>query len=190
MGRLDRYIFVTAGIAFVTVLVVLTSMIWLATALRRFDLLTSQGQTVWVFLSVTGLTLPTLMVVTAPIALFLAVSATLYKLNSDSELIVMSAAGVSPWHVFRALLALSVIVALLSTIVVHGHRYVLPRCAGRAPLRPRTARLLLRPCADQRPPDERPALHDPARRPPLAGGAHPARTPARHRTSPHDASLP
>jgi lipopolysaccharide export system permease protein len=117
MGRLDRYILLTAGGAFTAVLVVLTSMVWVTTALRRFDLLTSQGQTVKVFLTVTALSLPTLMVVVAPIALFLAIVYTLHKLNSDSELVAMSAAGVSPWHLLRAPLAFSIVVAIVSTFV-------------------------------------------------------------------------
>lgn len=117
MGRIDRYILFTAGSAFLAVLLVLTSMVWVTTALRRFDLLTSQGQTIWVFLSVTALSLPTLMVIVAPIALFLAIVFTLNKLNSDSELVAMSAAGISPWHMFRPLLMLSIVVAILSTAV-------------------------------------------------------------------------
>jgi lipopolysaccharide export system permease protein len=117
MGRIDRYILVTAGGAFLAVLVVLTSMVWVTTALRRVDLLTSQGQTVWMFLTVTALSLPTLMAVIAPIALFLAIVYTLNKLNSDSELVAMSAAGVSPWHVFRAPLLLAIVVAIFSTLV-------------------------------------------------------------------------
>jgi lipopolysaccharide export system permease protein len=117
MNRLDRYILKTAGGAFVAVLVVLTSMVWLTTALRRFDLLTAQGQTIWVFFSVTALSLPSLMVVVAPIALFLAIIYTLNKLNSDSELVAMSAAGVGPWHVMRAPLALSIAVAIVSMLV-------------------------------------------------------------------------
>jgi lipopolysaccharide export system permease protein len=117
MNRLDRYILKTAGGAFVAVLVVLTSMVWVTTALRRFELLTAQGQTIWVFFAVTALSLPTLMVVVAPIALFLAVVYTLHKLNSDSELVAMSAAGVGPWHILRAPLALSIVVAIVSMLV-------------------------------------------------------------------------
>lgn len=117
MGRLDRYILITAGGAFMAVLVVLTGMVWVTTALRQFSLMTSQGQTIWVFLTVTALSLPTLMVVVAPIALFLAIVYTLHKLNSDSELVAMSAAGVSPWHVLRAPLALSIAVAIVSMLV-------------------------------------------------------------------------
>jgi lipopolysaccharide export system permease protein len=85
--------------------------------LRRFDLLTAQGQTIWVFFSVTALSMPTLMVVVAPIALFLAIVFTLHRLNSDSELVAMSAAGVGPWSVLRAPLLLSIVVAILSMLV-------------------------------------------------------------------------
>jgi lipopolysaccharide export system permease protein len=99
------------------VLLVLTSMVWVTTALRQFNLLTSQGQTIWVFLWVTALSLPTLMVVVAPIALFLAIVFTLHRLNSDSELVAMSAAGASPWMLFRAPLALSIVVAVVSMFV-------------------------------------------------------------------------
>jgi len=117
MNRLDRYILKTAGGAFFAVLLVLTSMVWVTTALRQFNLLTSQGQTIWVFLWVTALSLPTLMVVVAPIALFLAIVFTLHRLNSDSELVAMSAAGASPWMLFRAPFALSVVVAVVSMFV-------------------------------------------------------------------------
>ncbi len=117
MGRLDRYLFSTAAIAFLAVLGSLTTMVWLTQVLRRFDLLATQGQTLIIFLMVTGLALPMLMLVIAPIALFIAVVFTLNRLNADSELIVMSAAGVSRWQIFRPLLLLTMIVATLSVIV-------------------------------------------------------------------------
>ncbi len=117
MGRLDRYLFSMAAIAFLAVLGSLTTMVWLTQVLRRFDLLATQGQSLMIFLTVTGLALPMLMLVIAPIALFIAVIFTLNRLNADSELIVMSAAGVSRWQIFRPLFVLTMIVATLSVIV-------------------------------------------------------------------------
>jgi lipopolysaccharide export system permease protein len=117
MGRLDRYLFSTATIAFLAVLASLTTVVWLTQVLRRFDLLATQGQSFYVFLSVTALSLPMLMLVIAPIALFIAVVFTLNRLSADSELIVMSAAGVSRWRVFRPLLALTLIVATFTIAV-------------------------------------------------------------------------
>ena len=71
-------------------------MVWVTQALREFDLLTSKGQTVLVFFVVTGLSLPLLFMVIAPIALFLAVIYAYNRIGADSELIVMSSAGMSP----------------------------------------------------------------------------------------------
>jgi lipopolysaccharide export system permease protein len=117
MGRLDRYLFSTAAIAFLAVLGSLTTVVWLTQVLRRFDLLATQGQSFYIFLTVTALALPMLMLVIAPIALFIAIVFTLNRLSADSELIVMSAAGVSRWSVFKPLFALTMIVATLTVIV-------------------------------------------------------------------------
>lgn len=117
MVRIDRYILATAGTAFIAVLLALTTMVWLTQALRRFDLLSNLGQSLWIFLIVTGLSLPTLLIVTAPVALFIAVIYALNKLNGDSELIVMGASGLSPWQIFRAPLLLALAVSALSFLI-------------------------------------------------------------------------
>ena len=82
--------------AFLAALFGLTAVIWITQALRDFDLLTSKGQSILVFLSVTAMVLPSLVMIIAPVALFAAIVFTLNKLNGDSELISMSAAGLSP----------------------------------------------------------------------------------------------
>lgn len=81
--------------AFLTGLGLLTGVVWVAIALRQVDLMATKGQTLWIFLAVTGLTIPSLVMVIAPIAIFIAVLFTLNKLNGDSELVVMSASGMS-----------------------------------------------------------------------------------------------
>ena len=117
MSRIERYVLRTAATAFLTGLVVLTGVIWITQALRQIDLLTSKGQTILIFLTMTGLALPSLIAVIAPIALFAGVLYTLNKLNGDSELVVMAAAGVSPARLFRPMVALSAAVfAVVATI--------------------------------------------------------------------------
>jgi lipopolysaccharide export system permease protein len=106
-----------AGGAFLLCLGALTGVIWITTALRELDLVASKGQTIFVFLQVTLLTLPGLVMVIAPIALFAAVIYTLNRLNSDSELIVMNAAGMSPLKVARPL-------GLLAVLVLGGVAYI------------------------------------------------------------------
>ncbi|MDB5641019.1 MAG: permease [Hyphomicrobiales bacterium] len=95
MSIFERYVFRTALGAFLTGLCLLTGVVWLAIALRQVDLMATKGQTLWIFLAVTGLTIPSLVMVIAPIAIFIAVLYTLNKLNGDSELVVMSATGMS-----------------------------------------------------------------------------------------------
>ena len=104
---IERYILKIAFSAFAACLVGLTGVIWITQALRELDLLTGKGQTIFVFLAVTGLSLPTLITVIAPVALFIAVLYALNKLNGDSELIVMSAAGMAPRRLIRPFLALA-----------------------------------------------------------------------------------
>ena len=82
--------FRTVTLAFLAGLFALTAVIWITQALRQFDLLTSKGQTVVVFITMTGLTIPSLVAIIAPVALFVGVLYCLNKLNGDSELIVIA----------------------------------------------------------------------------------------------------
>jgi len=113
MGSISRYIFRTTFGAFLVVLVSLTAVIWVTQALRDIDLMTSQGQTILVFVGITGLIIPLLVLVIAPIALLIAVAHVLNKMSTDSEIIVMNAAGMSPWILFRAFLSVAIVVSLI-----------------------------------------------------------------------------
>jgi lipopolysaccharide export system permease protein len=113
MILLERYIFRTLFGAFLSALIGLTAVIWITQALRELDLITAKGQTIAIFFLVTAMSLPALITVVAPVALFAAVIYTLNKLNSDSELIVMSAAGTRPMRLLKPFLLLTVLVSLL-----------------------------------------------------------------------------
>ena len=115
MTLIDRYVFKIAAVAFLATLLGLTGVIWITQALREFDLLTAKGQTILIFLTVTGLSIPALVTIIAPVALFIATLYALNKLNGDSELIVMSAAGVPPVRLLRPFAWLTVLVVLLVT---------------------------------------------------------------------------
>lgn len=117
MGSIGRYIFRTTFAAFLVVLVSLTVVIWITQALRDIDLMTNQGQTILVFLGITSLIVPLLVLVIAPIALMIAVAHVLNKLSTDSEIIVMNAAGMSPWLLFRAFLWVAAVVSILVAVI-------------------------------------------------------------------------
>ncbi len=112
MSIVERYILRGAFLAFLASLTVLTAIVWVSQALREVDLMTGKGQTILIFLSVTALTIPSLVSLIAPVALFAAVLYTLNKINGDSELVVMSAAGMSPARLARPFLVLALIVTL------------------------------------------------------------------------------
>jgi lipopolysaccharide export system permease protein len=113
MTLIERYIFRNVFFTFLAALFVLTAVVWVSQALREVDLMTGKGQTLLLFLAVTGLTLPSLITIIAPIALFAAVLQTLNKLNGDSELVVMTAAGLSPGKLARPFIAVAVGVAIV-----------------------------------------------------------------------------
>lgn len=117
MGSIDRYIFKMVLASFAIVLVSLTGVIWITQALRGIDLMTSQGQTILTFLGFTSLAIPVLVLIIAPIALMIAVSHTLTKLATDSEIIVMNAAGLSPMRLFRPFLYATLVVSLIVAFI-------------------------------------------------------------------------
>jgi lipopolysaccharide export system permease protein len=113
MGSIGRYIFSTTLAAFVLVCVTLTLLMWITQAMRDFDLMTDQGQNFLTFVGITGLLIPLLVLIIAPIAFMVAMTHVLSKLGNDSELIVMNGAGMSPWHIFRPFLAVALLITLL-----------------------------------------------------------------------------
>jgi len=117
MGSIDRYIFRATFSAFLIVLITLTAVIWVTQALRDIDIMTSQGQTILVFIGITGLIIPLLVLVIAPIALLIAVVHVLNKMSTDSEIIVLNASGMSPWVLFRGFMMVAVVVALFVTVI-------------------------------------------------------------------------
>src|SRR3977135_491174 len=113
MGSIGRYIFRATLGAFLVICVSVTALMWITQALRDIDLMTNQGQSVFVFVGITSLIIPLLVQIIAPIALMIAVAHILNKLGNDSELIVMNAAGMPPWVLFRPFLGAGIVVSLL-----------------------------------------------------------------------------
>jgi lipopolysaccharide export system permease protein len=125
MGSIGRYIFRTTFGAFLLVLVSATALMWITQALRDIDLVTNQGQSVLVFVALTALIIPLLVLIIAPVAFMAAMAYVLNKLGTDSELIVMNAAGMPPWRLFRPFLAVGLVVAALDGMIA---AYVSPKC--------------------------------------------------------------
>ncbi|HEY6259409.1 MAG TPA: LPS export ABC transporter permease LptF [Xanthobacteraceae bacterium] len=125
MGSIGRYIFRTTFGAFLAVLISVTALMWITQALRDIDLMTNEGQGILTFVGLTALIIPLLVMIIAPIAFMVAMAYVLNKLATDSELIVMNAAGMPPWHLFRPFLAVAAVVSILVAV---DAAYVSPRC--------------------------------------------------------------
>src|SRR6202521_61059 len=74
MGSIGWYVFRTTMVAFLITLVSLTVVIWFTQAMRDFDLITSQRQTLFVFVGITGLIIPLLIMMLAPMSLVMALA--------------------------------------------------------------------------------------------------------------------
>jgi lipopolysaccharide export system permease protein len=121
-----RYIFRQTASALLMILISLTLIVWLTSVLREIKLLTSEGQTFILFLKITALAIPNLIVTVAPIAYLIACLHTLNRLNGDSELIVLSASGASVWRRLFPYFTLGTIVA---AAIFAANLFVLPQAA-------------------------------------------------------------
>ena len=120
MRLIERYIFGRAAGAFLLTLIALAGVVWMTQALRQMNLITAKGQTILVFLEITVLAIPFLLIVIAPFAMLIAAIYTLSQLNAESELVVLSASGASRFVSMRPLVvmatAVAVVMAAMTTI--------------------------------------------------------------------------
>ena len=123
MSLFSRYVFRQVANAFVIILVTLTTIVWLATALKQLDLIVSQGQGFVLFLKMTILTLPSLMALIAPNAMLMAALYTLDRMNGDSELIVMTAAGAPVWRIGAPFVLLA---SMVCVVILICNLWVMP----------------------------------------------------------------
>jgi len=107
--------------AILIVLIGLVLIAWFTQVIRLLDFVVVNGRSVIEFLGVTMLLLPLIVALIMPTALFFATIFVLDRMNGDSELAIISAAGVSRWWLLRPFLAASAIAvaaALVATLVV------------------------------------------------------------------------
>ena len=113
MSKLSRYIIrqVAGPLGFFTLL--LTGVIWLSQSLKILDLVVNRGQSIITFMKFNAFIFPGVLALVIPIALFCAVLYAVNRLQNDSELVVLWAAGLSRWSLLKPILVLSGFVALL-----------------------------------------------------------------------------
>lgn len=126
MKLIDRYLFrqllgptLLAGAS-------LSGVMLLSQSLQALDLIVNQGQSAAVFVKITLLGLPGLVSMMMPIAIFAASLVALNRLQTEQELVVCFAGGMSRWRVISPVFRLAVMAAILSLVI---NLWLQPLCA-------------------------------------------------------------
>ncbi len=90
-----RYIIRNLLTPLMLITLTLTGIAWLTQSLRFIDLIVNRGLSVYSFVYLSALLVPSLLSVILPVAMFCAVLFTYYKLVMDSEMIVFKSVGIS-----------------------------------------------------------------------------------------------
>jgi lipopolysaccharide export system permease protein len=107
---------------------ILVMVYWVNRAVVLFDQLIANGQAASVFFEFTVLTLPNVIRLVLPISAFAAALYVANRLSSESELVVMRAAGHSPSRLMRPVLVFGLIVALMVGLLTH---FLVPQSIAR-----------------------------------------------------------
>lgn len=117
MKLIERYILRRASLMFVATLVPLLGIVWVTQALASVNLVTDSGQSIFAFLKLATLIIPSVIPIILPFALVIGVSQTLTVMNSDSELTVLNSAGASRITIIRPVMILAIAMSFVSFAV-------------------------------------------------------------------------
>lgn len=119
MTRFDKYLLSQLMMLFGFFALVLVMVYWINRAVVLFDQLIANGQSAGVFFEFTALTLPNVIRLVLPIAGFAAALYVANRLTSESEMLVIKAAGQSPYRMAVPVLGFGLIVAFLVGVLTH-----------------------------------------------------------------------
>ena len=117
MTLLQRYFRRQVLIPLLVTLSALTLLALLTQSLSTLDLIVENRQSALTFLFITVLTLPQLVSIILPLAVFMAVLYAYNRLNSDSELVVTKASGMTPWQIASPAFRVATFALILHLVV-------------------------------------------------------------------------
>lgn len=112
MKRINQYLTRQLVVSTLMVGFVMTGVIWLFVSVRAVDSIVNRGLSIKLFMYLTVLQVPNFLVHIIPFSIFIATLFVYSRLNSDRELVVLRAAGMSPISLARPAL----LVALVSML--------------------------------------------------------------------------
>ncbi len=119
LGRFDRYLLAQLLTLFGFFALVLVLIYWINRAVVLFDQIIANGESAVVFLEFTALSLPNVVRIVLPVSAFAASLYVASRLMSESELVVIQSAGLSPARLVRTVLAFGLIVLAMSSALAH-----------------------------------------------------------------------
>lgn len=117
IGKIHRYIAREVGVPTLLALVVFTFVLLMGRILKLMELVVNKGVPAIEILQLFSFLIPTFLVITLPLAFLLGVMLGFGRLSSDSEIIALKASGVSLYYMFRPVLVLAVLTALLTGLL-------------------------------------------------------------------------
>ncbi len=126
MKLIDRYLFRQLLGPTILATLSLSGVALLSQSLQALDLIVNQGQSASVFIKITLLGLPSLVSMILPIAIFVASLVALNRLQTEQELVVCFAGGMSRWRVISPTIRLAVFATLVALII---NLWIQPLCS-------------------------------------------------------------
>ncbi len=113
MNRINKYLIRQLVTSSLLVGFVMTGVIWLFVSVRAVESIVNRGLSVKLFMYLTMLQVPNFLVHIIPFSIFIATIFVYSRLNSDRELVVLRAAGLSPYSLAKPALLVAFIAMLI-----------------------------------------------------------------------------
>jgi lipopolysaccharide export system permease protein len=117
MTLIERYLFRQLLGPTLWAMAALAALGILSQSLAGLDLIVEQRQSTWVFIKVTALAMPMTLSLVVPLAIFVAGLVTLNRLQTEHEIVVCYAGGVSRWRVLSPALRLAGWATLFTLVI-------------------------------------------------------------------------
>ncbi len=117
MRLIDRYLLRQLLGPTVLATLALTSVALLSQSLSALDIIVTQRQSAMVFAKITLLAMPQLINMVTPIAIFVAALVALNRLQTEQEIVVCFAGGMSRWRVISPAIRLAAAASLLALVM-------------------------------------------------------------------------
>jgi len=114
---LEPYIFTQVLKPVIGAIIALTLIALLSQSLSQFDLIIERGQSLWVFLKITFLSLPQLTGILLPLSLFIGSLVALNRLSGDNELIAMRSSGMPIGAIAESIGRLTILITFLALFI-------------------------------------------------------------------------